>query len=419
MKAKNNLSLALLTVFTSSPIVLNATPLAPEDKSVADIFTVDIQNNFELYADSEDDNLIWYVPAGGSIAMLGSSSNPVPRFNASSFVEFNGVFAGQAVALMGGSFSTAGFAPLREQLEQEAAAAGYTVSPAQASSATTKFIVSGMETSGQVNADCDVTELTVTNPITGVSQIVRLPNCTVTYDDGTVYDVDTIQRFTALTPAGQTSVSTSIPFQVKTTPAYALTVANNLAVGANFDDVLSAVVDWEIPTTSITRTARLTIDYRSVFEKATTFSAIHDWACVDVEIATFFQRLVRDGDGITVEYLNDDNQWVLDAPNDADFIGVINEVEEELRDEIFAEMQSYTEPNLPNVSRETNSFFTLRANYEKLIFEANETRIINYNPGNAIKTARTDMFLGCLTGGFGTPVVASSASNCKTLFGIE
>jgi hypothetical protein len=291
------------------------------------------------------------------------------------------------------------------------------IAPAQAKKATTKFIVSGLDTDGKLHANCTTTKLLVTNPVTGVTTEVSMPKCEVVYEDGTIKEVDTIQKFTALVPTGQTSVSTSIPFQAKTTPDYTNSVTSNLASGANFDESLSAVVDWEIPTSSITRTARFTINYNQVFEKATTFAAIHNWACVDIEVSTFFQRLVRDG-SIKVEYLNASNQWVLNAPNASDFVGAVAALEREIRNEIFAEMTSYAQPNLPNVSRQASAVFTLRANYEKQIFSVNETRVFNYNPGPVIKTARTDMFVGCLTGGFGVPVVASTASNCKALFGI-
>lgn len=400
------------------PIIANASPVAPEQKPVSVQFSEEVLANFELYADSDSNTLIWYVPKNGSVAMLGSSSNPVPRFNANFFTEFSGAFAGQTVAVLGGSFSTAGFAPQRVQLQTEATRLGVQIAPAQAKKATTKFIVSGLDTDGKLHANCTTTKLVVTNPTTGVSTEVSMPKCEIIYDDGTVREVDTIQKFTALVPVGQTSVSTSIPFQAKTTPEYTNSVVSNLAVGANFDESLSAVVDWEIPTTSITRTARFTINYNQVFEKATTFAAIHNWACVDIEVSTFFQRLVREG-SIKVEYLNANNQWVLNAPNASDFVGAVAALEREIRDEIFTEMRSYAQPNLPNVSRQASAVFTLRANYEKQIFRVNETRVFNYNPGPVIKTARTDMFVGCLTGGFGQAVVASTSASCKALFGLQ
>ncbi|PUA29174.1 MAG: hypothetical protein B0W54_00775 [Cellvibrio sp. 79] len=399
------------------PMLANASPVAPEQKPVPVRFSAEVLANFELYADSDNNKLVWYVPKYGSVAMLGTPSNPVPRFNANYFTEFSGAFAGQTVAVLGGSFSTAGFAPQRTQLQNEANSLGVQIAPAQAKKATTKFIVSGLDTDGKLHANCTTTKLLVTNPVTGVTTEVSMPKCEVVYEDGTIKEVDTIQKFTALVPTGQTSVSTSIPFQAKTTPDYTNSVTSNLASGANFDESLSAVVDWEIPTSSITRTARFTINYNQVFEKATTFAAIHNWACVDIEVSTFFQRLVRDG-SIKVEYLNANNQWVLNAPNASDFVGAVAALEREIRNEIFAEMTSYAQPNLPNVSRQASAVFTLRANYEKQIFSVNETRVFNYNPGPVIKTARTDMFVGCLTGGFGTPVVASTAPNCKALFGI-
>ncbi len=399
------------------PMLANASPVAPEQKPVPVRFSAEVLANFELYADSDNNKLVWYVPKYGSVAMLGTPSNPVPRFNANYFTEFSGAFAGQTVAVLGGSFSTAGFAPQRTQLQNEATSLGVQIAPAQAKKATTKFIVSGLDTDGKLHANCTTTKLLVTNPVTGVTTEVSMPKCEVVYEDGTIKEVDTIQKFTALVPTGQTSVSTSIPFQAKTTPDYTNSVTSNLASGANFDESLSAVVDWEIPTSSITRTARFTINYNQVFEKATTFAAIHNWACVDIEVSTFFQRLVRDG-SIKVEYLNASNQWVLNAPNASDFVGAVAALEREIRNEIFSEMTSYAQPNLPNVSRQASAVFTLRANYEKQIFSVNETRVFNYNPGPVIKTARTDMFVGCLTGGFGLPVVASTAPNCKALFGI-
>jgi hypothetical protein len=151
------------------PMLANASPVAPEQKPVPVRFSAEVLANFELYADSDNNKLVWYVPKYGSVAMLGTPSAPVPRFNANYFTEFSGAFAGQTVAVLGGSFSTAGFAPQRTQLQTEATRLGVQIAPAQAKKATTKFIVSGLDTDGKLHANCTTTKLLVTNPVTGLT----------------------------------------------------------------------------------------------------------------------------------------------------------------------------------------------------------------------------------------------------------
>jgi hypothetical protein len=396
--------------------VIQAAPLSGAEKDITGYFSPDVQRKFNLYADSEDASLVWYVPKDGTVALLGSATNPVPRFSASSVIPTTGIFAGQPLAYIGGSFDTSPFPADLALLNSEAASNSFRIAAAPAKKTTTSFLLAGLlNHDGRPNINCVTLTATINNPITGPVE-VEIPNCSVTFDDGTVRDVNVMQNFIALPPTGFSSVSTSIPFQAQLTPDYSQIAAMKMNSGESWDDILSTAVDWELDTRALTKTARITIDWNQTFKQASTYFAIHNNACLDVEVSTFFRSLVRDGKGVLVEYYNG-TDWTPIGPNDADFLAVVKAVEDTIRKDIVTEFQTYSQSQLGTVNRSpSSSFFTLRANYEKQIVRINETRYVNYNPGAPVANARTTVGVMCLTGGFGLPVRWNTAdAACNAL----
>ena len=156
-----------------------------------------------------------------------------------------------------------------------------------------------------------------------------------------------------------------------------------------------------------TQVARININWERTFEQASTFTAIHLNSCLEVEIQTFFRRLADNANGqsgITIEYLHDDGTYKTTPPNQEKFEKVVQALYESIRNELFVEMRDYGQSQLGPVNTEARATFTLRANYEKLIFKRNETRYLTWNPGSSITNAKTNMTIQCLKGGFGQVV---------------
>lgn len=397
-----------------------AAPMDPTENPIAKEFTVDVQRAFHLYGDTLDPKLVWYVAKQGMVALNGTSTGlPQPRFSVYSRMPWNGVFAGENLVYFGGAFDTTGNLGDLNRLQAEAHAKGMTISPAKASSASTKFLATGFEVGadGRVDTKCEFEEWTAPN-----GNVVLVPICEAMSRDGEYRTSDFMYQFRSAVPRGNSSTSEYIPFQGTTMPGWDFTIGDLMATGSNWDANLQGVVEWELTTEAKTRVARIVVDWKRTFEQASTFTALHNWSCVDIEIQTFFRRLVDNPDGnsgITVEYLHPDGIYRQDPVDDAQFHKVVDGVYQDMRNELFNEMRDYGQSQLGPVNTEATAVFTMRANYEKLIFERNETRYIAWNPGTSITNANTNMTVSCVKGGFGMPVVWDmDTAACRDLAGL-
>lgn len=125
---------------------VHAAPMSPSARDVAGSFSPAVQDAFTLLADTDNPNLIYYVPRHGGIAVQSpKSASPVPRFQIFGLVPSYGIFAGQEMASLGGTLSTTSDLGALGTLQAEAAAKGYTVTPAPARSSTTVFMASTYE----------------------------------------------------------------------------------------------------------------------------------------------------------------------------------------------------------------------------------------------------------------------------------
>lgn len=386
--------------------VSNAAPMDPSEVDISGRFSVDVQRAFHLYADSDNSSLVWYVAKQGTIALSGAGNGraPRPRFSVYAKRPWSGVLAGEELVYFGGAFDTTGIRGDLLKLEAEARGQGLRISPAPASKATTKFLATGFEigNDGRVDTDCTFEEWTGPGGFT-----VLVPKCEALNGNGEYQATDFMYQFRAVTPRGESTASQYIPFQGTSMPEWTFTIEDMMYNGDNWDANLQAVTEWELTTERKTRIARVNIDWKRTFEQASTFAAIHNWACVDIEVGTFFRRLVDNPDGnsgITVEYLQEDGSYSDTPSNNNQFNQAVDALVKEVRDELFNEIRDYGQSQLGDVDREASAVFTLRANYEKLIFERNETRYLSWNPGTAIKNSSTNMAVQCMNGGFGTPV---------------
>ncbi len=412
MKSRfSTLALAISSLIASQVV---AAPLSHDERDVSSLFSIDTQQKFQLYADSDHRDLIWYVPKEGMVAINGATTaTPRPRFSIVSRLTTSGPFAGMEQAVLGGAFDTTGNRGALLKLEAEAKAKNLRISPAPASKATTSFLVSGVhfDSNGRANVRC-AEEMHGPYPVYV---------CKAMSDNGEWINTTILNSFIAQSPTGNTSVSTYIPFQAVSMPDYTPEMRELMQSGSNWDAHIQANTKWELTTLARTQVARINIDWERTFEQASTFSAIHLNSCLEVEIRTFFRRLADNADGtsgITIEYLQDDGSYKPTPPNRQKFEEMVKALEESIRNELFVELRDYGQSQLGPVNTEARATFTLRANYEKLIFKRKETRYLSYNPGSKITDATTNMTLQCLKGGFGQVVSWDMAdAACRNIVG--
>ncbi|WP_419146764.1 hypothetical protein [Pseudoalteromonas 'SMAR'] len=382
-----------------------AAPMSHDEKDISSFFSADTQRKFNLYADTQDNQLVWYVPKEGQIAINGANtSSPRPRLSVLSRVSPYGIWAGLEQAVIGGAFDTTGNRGALLRLESEAQQRGWRVAPAPAQHAKTRFMLSDIyfDNSGRAHVECEME----TGTINGVE--FQVPKCYALDDDGNMQPTDVVASFQSMAPEGFSSTSTYIPFQLVTTPSATPEIRQIMMSGANWDASIQATTDWQLTTHARTQIARINIDWERVFQQASTYTAVHLNSCVEAEIETFFRRLLDNQNGqtgITIEYKQPDGSYSENPTNIAQFDQAVQSLYESIRDELFVELRDFGQSQLGNVDNEpSGAVFTLRANYEKLVFRRNESRYLTWNPGSKISNASTNMTIQCSKGGFGLPV---------------
>jgi hypothetical protein len=394
-----------LSLFALSTLQTTAAPMSLDEKDITGHFSVDTQRKFNLYADSQDAALVWYVPKEGQIAINGATTaSPRPRLSVISRVSPFGIWGGQEQVVIGGAFDTTGNRGALLKLEKEAKQLGWKISPAPAARSKTTFALSDVhfDRSGRARVDCFNEE----GSIGGTAFVV--PVCKVLNDDGEWQKTTVLSSFQTSTPTGATSVSTYIPFQVVTLPDIAPEIRSLMETGSNWDGHIQATTKWELTTQARTQVARINIDWERVFQQASTYTAIHYNSCVEAEIQTFFRKLLDNQNGqsgITIQYRQPDGSYTDTPTNVKQFDDAVQSLYESVRDELFVELRDFGQSQLGQVNNEpSGAVFTLRANYEKLVFRRKESRYLTHNPGTSISDATTNMTIQCARGGFGFPV---------------
>ncbi len=419
MLKKTCLSLAVLL-----PSIASAAPMAPSEADVAHHFSTSVQADFTLLADSVDPALVYYVPNTGGVTINAKQSiQPVPSFQVYEYYPTFGFFAGEALTRLGGSFDTTSNQDSLGRLESEAAAKGLKLTPAPATTATTKFLLGPyLLEDERLDVDCiyDTYEIVTSS---GELREVRVPVCSI--DEGADYDIDTniMYKFSQLPALSGSTVSQNIPFAGVTMPNVGQQLRPIMMSGGQWSGVVSAKVDWEIKANTQTRQARALINWEQTFEQASAFMAIHNNACVDIEMQAFYQNLAScdnaDDCGVKIEYMNEFGQWTDVAPDDPEFINQVTAFQSTVENELFNQVDAYTTSTLGQVSTRATAFYTLRANYEKKNLSRNETRYFTWTPGNQTVHASTDLQISCLTGGFENGRVNYDMNNagCRALIG--
>lgn len=397
----------------------DAAPMQPGEQSVVHNFSPEVRSNFVLLADTDDPTLIYYIPRYGGVAVQApQSAAPLPRFQIFSRIPSWGFFAGAQLVHLGGSLSTMNALGALRQFQDEAARYGLRTAPAPVERATTRFLATGYQIdSGRLDVRCTA------RPAEPGSQII-MPHCVTRQSPDEEYDsTNLMYKFTAFTASSQSVISQNIPFQAVTTPDWVEQLRMLMDTGGQWDNTLSARIDWVIKTSSLTRQARLHVNWRTLFQRATAFASVRAWSCVDSEVRYFFEQLIQcnqeNACGIRIEYLQPDNTWGPNAPHDSNFVNAVNAVERRLKDELFNELRQRIPPSPSPSPSAGRSFFTLRANYEKLYLERNEVIYFTWNPGPTDFNVYTDLNITCLKGGFESGRVTWDMENpgCRNLLG--
>jgi len=383
-----------------------AAPMHPSERRYPGNFSAYVQSSFELLADSDNNSLVYFIPKIGGVAILApQSSDPAPQFAITAYMPTDGIFTGKVLTAMGGTLSPTADLGALQALQNEAQTQGLVIAPAPVKSATTIFSIFGQQNLvGRVDAACIAKEVIII--MDGQTFINKVPECKVKNEFGDMVLTDTMYQFSSVRAPPNGTANQNISFQATVLPAKATQLRNKMNTGAAWNDILYSTIQWEVGTQSLTRQARVTVNWQSVFEQASAFAAFHANACIDVEISAFFQRVAtcQGGPtpcGVLVEYRQTNGTWSTQAPNNASFISAVNALEQTLRNELFTQIRAVNGP----VSTEARAVFTLRANYEKIITNRNEVIYFTYNEGPKAFGANTTLNLDCMLGGYEAGVV--------------
>ncbi|WP_044890974.1 hypothetical protein [Myxococcus hansupus] len=398
---------AMLALLTGTVNQAVAAPMHPTAVAPPGSYSAQVLNDFALLADSDNPNLVYFVPKLGNLAVQSPQSPaPIPRFQINSYYPPSGVLQGMELTNLGGTLSpTADLAAL-QRLQTEAARQGLQIAPAPVKSARTTFNLFAQQSlTGRVDTQCEVEEFIITFP-NGNQVTQRVPKCRVRDLEGNFVDSNVVYKFTSNPAPANSTANQNVSFQAMLLPDWTQSLKDTMLFGDNFDASLSATTEWLISANTLTRQARLTINWQSLFEQASAYTAFHLNSCVEIEISAFFERIATCQGGTTpcgifIEYRQTNGTWTDRAPSDANFNAIVEALKDSLQEELFTKIQAVNGP----VSTQPAAIFTLRANYEKIVTTRNEVMSIAYNQGPAPFNANTTLNIDCVTGGFGYPVV--------------
>jgi hypothetical protein len=424
---KNTRIPILVTLVLLPAAITRGAPMSPSAKDISGNFSTVVNDSFVLLADTDNSNLLYYVPRRGAVAVQSPlSTSPIPRFQIFAQFPMYGIFAGQELAVMGGSLSTTGDLGALGHLQNEATSKGYTISAAPARTATTLFLSAGyLLPDGRLDVNCTVETLTITDA-SGNPRTIRVPHCytgTDPSDPNHAYSIDTnvMYKYASLPARNKSVVAQDIAFQATTLPGWSTNLRNVMAVGGQWDNVLTAEIDWDIQTGNLTRQARFHINWQALFERASAYAGVHHWFLVDSDVKAFFQKLVQCSNenecGVRPEFLQANGTWGPTAPNDVNFVNVAQAFQRTIEYDLFNRVRTLTSPKYPPVSSSHYAVFTLRANYEKLMMSTNEIRYLTWNPGFEDFQAKTVLNISCLMDGFEMGRVAWNMADpgCRAL----
>lgn len=319
--------ICILCIFYSivfSNTVLS-TPVNPQVKDIAGHFSVDIQTQFSLFADSRDRRLVWYIPKSATIKNNGGR----PALNVTSDIITSGPFKDLTSINFAGTFTTMSSISGYTRLKFEASAKGFYVRPAIATSANTQVLLSGfmLDNNGDLNVECS--EVTWDTP----SGPVVIPVCKAQDSHGQWHEIDFVSQFNS-TLAQHGSVIQSLPFSGTTLPGWEFYISSLLQTGSNWDGILQMAIDWELPTHTTVTDAKYAVNWRTLTNYIRSQIRAYRWRLTLPQVLNILKNAVRYRKGIYTSY-NNNGQWSSVPASDFQKYWIENRIIHKLRRHLF------------------------------------------------------------------------------------
>ena len=194
-KVKMSLSANLLVMSVSIPFTSMAKPFTPGEDSLPP-FSQEVFKDFTILKDTNDPDLVYYVPKMGMVRVTSpNSKDPKPSFATGSWIPSYGFWAGEELSRFGGTFSSFRIGRLN-RLEKEARNLGLRAEPAPVTDAKVSFLVDGrVAEDGRIDVKCEWEEITIKKS-SGETRTTRIPECSTRKNPNDDYDISTnvIQR---------------------------------------------------------------------------------------------------------------------------------------------------------------------------------------------------------------------------------
>lgn len=417
-----------------------AVPVGIETKNVYTRFSVDMQKVFHLFGDSFDDTQVWYVPKLGNIQVAGNR----PNFNVSGFRYGEGLFYQQQGVAISGRFFTGGVAGDVARLAAEAESLGLRISPAVASRAQTRFLLTGFElgNDGRLRTECEV------QIWQGPSGPVEVPVCRALNLQGEWQALDFLYAFEADVPQGGEVVAQSMPFYGVTMPGWYDTIDYLLQTGSSWDAQIQAVTQWSLLTLNEVPQARVTLDWRRFMTTLLPKVEAMRWQLLPGDMQGVLMEVInQDESGVVILYRHPDGRYSeIPADLSQPFV-VLNALVERLSKELFVAVRGgylsrddllksrdpYTlpdnslivrapcAPDFPQACTQppvlppilSHLYYVLRANYYRLLQRPVETWEIASNVVDLVH-ASTYMSIDCMFGSIGSAIWLNPTAACET-----
>lgn len=424
----NRSALAVLAL-SSLPLLSYESQATPGPQACPLVFSTEVTDHYQVFCDANPSRkLVYYVAKESSVEVRGvGTSAPRPRFSVSLARSTSESSYGEDVYRLGGTFYTGGYRKYLQQLQAEAALAGYGITPAPFATGRIAVMYNNQvldATNGRPQYNCvyeSKTIQTARGPKT-----VSIPSCKgkdfVTGTE-TDFSVDLIEEFGNFGLSGE-STSQKLAFQAKTAPDAVSVVDDKLAEGLEWDDILRMKVDWTIGTREHPRRAIASVRWDLLFEEADTWQLRHNGACTEEEFNEFIERKVEckpDSESCSVkfQYFDENGQPTNKLP-EGEYFAFMKSVKEELEKELLNRVSTTFKNPLPGVSRTASTaYLTTRKNVVRRASQGYIEKEIWYYPETVNKSVTTLLNIECIKGEPGRAMTwATDDPICADLLGL-
>ncbi|MEI5637820.1 MULTISPECIES: hypothetical protein [unclassified Pseudoalteromonas] len=291
------LAIAIMSMVFS--VTSLAIPISPSVKDVSGYFSIDSQNAFHLFADSDNSNLVWYIPKVASLDSAGGR----PVFSVSSEQILSGPFNGLNSISFAGQFNSLTRNNRLSALRLEALLKGFNLQPVEAIAANTRIILAGflLDNEGRLQVNC--TEETWSNP----SGTIVIPVCKAKSQTGEWLAVDFLSEFES-TLAQPGNIGQKLPFSGKALPGWEYAINTLLESGTSWDGLIQFAIEWQLPTYSRKLDAKYRIDWLQLSDVLRPKIKRTGWRLSLTEVNEFIAHAIAERAGVKITYFKDRTQ---------------------------------------------------------------------------------------------------------------